>query len=334
LSSIINIFIPGLFSAPGYEMEQAESESELSALNKLLRFGQKSPGSVSDFDDVISRALNLPAKPAYVNAYSQKDEFNGDVQLARAVHLKADLHQIVVLPILDTPRNEADFDQLVTDLNGFFYEDFSLGNEDGLVRVMMLHRHDFVADMPHYLNVTGRNINSLIEQTKLNIKWHQLINEVQMFLHQHTINQKRECDGLLPINSIWCWGGGENLELDSTLKWVVDDRSICQYLKAQGLFAELLSDYKFDQNQSQVQILVLSLMKLLKFNTEKSLTSELQKIDQNVIKPAIKLAHSLGATMTLQSSEPFEMKYTRWHSLKRWKQNTNLCTFTTLHQSL
>ncbi|MFT5505917.1 MAG: hypothetical protein ACI845_003517 [Gammaproteobacteria bacterium] len=334
MSSNIKLFIPGLFSVPGYEIEQAESENELSALNHILRYGEKSSSSVSDFDDVISRMLDLPAKPAYVQAYRHQDGVSGNVQLARAVHLKADLRQIVVLPILDTSRNEADFVQLVTDLNQFFDDDFSLSDQGDLVRVMQLHRHDFVADMPHYLNVTGRNVNQFIEQSKQNIKWHQLINEVQMFLHQHSINEKRQFDGLLPINSIWCWGGGENSILNSPLKWLVDDSFVCQYLKAQGVFAELITDYQFEKKQPDTQILVLGLMKLLKFNTAKSLTSELHEINQSVISPAINLAHSQGAVVTLQSSEPFEMIYRRWHSLKRWRSRTNLNAFNTIHQAL
>jgi hypothetical protein len=334
VSSKINIFIPGLFSVPGYEIQQAELENKLGALNHLLRFGEKSPGSVWDFDQVISAVLKLSTKPAYVQAYSQPTGFTENVQLARAVHLKADLHQIIVLPLADTPRNEADFDQLVIDLNQFFEEDFILSTRGDLVRVMQLHRHDLVADMPHYLNVTGHNVNQLIEQSKVNIKWHQLINEVQMFLHQHAINEKRQFDGLLPINSIWCWGGGKQLKPDSSPQWVVDDPFICQYLIAQGVSAQLMADYQFGTEQLDIQILVLSLMKLLKFNGEKSLMTQLHEINQSVIIPAINLAHTQGAVVTLQSSEPFELKYKRWHLLKRWKSKIDLTSYISIDQSL
>ena len=38
--------------------------------------------------------------------------------------------------------------------------------------------------------------------------YHQLIGEVQMFLHGHEVNLRREEIGLPAINSLWFWGGG------------------------------------------------------------------------------------------------------------------------------
>lgn len=35
-----------------------------------------------------------------------------------------------------------------------------------------------------------------------------LLSEAQMCLHDHEINQRREAAGLMPINSVWIWGGG------------------------------------------------------------------------------------------------------------------------------
>ena len=38
---------------------------------------------------------------------------------------------------------------------------------------------------------------------------HKLLGEMQMCLHEHEVNQRRESLGLLPVNSLWFWGGGE-----------------------------------------------------------------------------------------------------------------------------
>jgi hypothetical protein len=37
---------------------------------------------------------------------------------------------------------------------------------------------------------------------------HALMNEMQMVLHEHPINEAREARGQLPINSLWLWGAG------------------------------------------------------------------------------------------------------------------------------
>lgn len=39
-------------------------------------------------------------------------------------------------------------------------------------------------------------------------RWRVLLNEVQVLLHQHSVNAERRLRGLPPINSLWFWGGG------------------------------------------------------------------------------------------------------------------------------
>ena len=39
--------------------------------------------------------------------------------------------------------------------------------------------------------------------------YHRLSGEMQMCLHDHEINQRREAQGLMPVNSVWFWGGGK-----------------------------------------------------------------------------------------------------------------------------
>jgi hypothetical protein len=39
-------------------------------------------------------------------------------------------------------------------------------------------------------------------------KWNRLLNEMQMLLHDHAVNQAREVNGELPVNSVWLSGGG------------------------------------------------------------------------------------------------------------------------------
>jgi hypothetical protein len=35
-----------------------------------------------------------------------------------------------------------------------------------------------------------------------------MVNEAQMLLHDHPVNQTREDSGRLPVNGLWLWGGG------------------------------------------------------------------------------------------------------------------------------
>ena len=54
----------------------------------------------------------------------------------------------------------------------------------------------------------GRNVDPLLPAGKDRLAFHKLINEVQMLLHGHPVNTRREDAGTPVINSLWLWGGG------------------------------------------------------------------------------------------------------------------------------
>lgn len=54
----------------------------------------------------------------------------------------------------------------------------------------------------------GRDIQAFLPDGADAGYWRQLSNEIQMLLHAHPVNAKREADGYLPCNSLWFWGAG------------------------------------------------------------------------------------------------------------------------------
>jgi hypothetical protein len=54
----------------------------------------------------------------------------------------------------------------------------------------------------------GRNINSCMPAGDAGLAWHRRLNEIQMLLHAHPVNQAREAHDRPMINSVWLWGGG------------------------------------------------------------------------------------------------------------------------------
>lgn len=57
--------------------------------------------------------------------------------------------------------------------------------------------------------VLGRDIQPYLPQGSDGLKWHGLLNELQMLLHAHPVNAELEQEGAMPVNSVWLWGGGE-----------------------------------------------------------------------------------------------------------------------------
>ncbi|MXS84925.1 hypothetical protein ABO04_03080 [Nitrosomonas sp. HPC101] len=56
--------------------------------------------------------------------------------------------------------------------------------------------------------VVGKNINNLLPCGNDSSIWNSRVNEIQMLLHEHPLNQAREARGDLVVNSVWAWGGG------------------------------------------------------------------------------------------------------------------------------
>lgn len=69
-------------------------------------------------------------------------------------------------------------------------------------------------DTPPELSTTlldaavGRDVTACLPQGKDAQRWRQLLNEMQMLLFEHEVNQAREARGEPAVNSLWVHGGG------------------------------------------------------------------------------------------------------------------------------
>lgn len=58
------------------------------------------------------------------------------------------------------------------------------------------------------MDVVGRDVTTFLPQGEHGAQWHHILNEIQMLLHDHPVNQVREANGELLVNSLWFSGGG------------------------------------------------------------------------------------------------------------------------------
>lgn len=56
--------------------------------------------------------------------------------------------------------------------------------------------------------VIGRPISSYLPAGQADRRWQRVINDIQVYLHSHPVNQAREAAGKPTINSVWFWGPG------------------------------------------------------------------------------------------------------------------------------
>ena len=59
---------------------------------------------------------------------------------------------------------------------------------------------------PH--EAMGAPLDQYLPEGDAGRRWRHLLNEAQVILHNHPLNQERVAQGRLPVNSLWFWGGG------------------------------------------------------------------------------------------------------------------------------
>jgi hypothetical protein len=124
------------------------------------------------------------------------------------VHLQPQRDELVLLGAEQLSITRLEADQLIEALNGHFG---STG-----ISFHTLHPQRWYARttaaleiVTHTLpEVLGKSIGDRLASGYHGNKVRKLMNEAQMLLHTHPVNQAREAQGQPTVNSIWPWGGG------------------------------------------------------------------------------------------------------------------------------
>lgn len=127
---------------------------------------------------------------------------------ATPVHMQVRRDQMILMPpqLLTIAADEAA--ALVASLEAHFAADgleFRAPMPDGWY-LRCPERPDLTTTSPEL--AAGRNVDPLLPAGKDRLDFHRLMNEVQMLLHEHPVNVRREASGAPAINSVWLWGGG------------------------------------------------------------------------------------------------------------------------------
>ena len=133
--------------------------------------------------------------------------------MAHPVHLVLQRDYFSLYPLALTVVSESELQALIALLNQHFNRDglqfiASQSAKDGIngFYLKLSESPEISTTLPEL--AAGRDIRQHMPQGKGMAKWHGILNEIQMLLHDHAINQSREQNGLVPINSVWISGGG------------------------------------------------------------------------------------------------------------------------------
>jgi len=217
----LDLVVPGL-CGPLPNLDSLQINPTLLSLAKWLSRADKHKSEQKGFYPELALLFGIQSASVPSAALSmlgqEKPLGEGYWFHADPVNLQADMDHAILRDSasLDLDINEAN--ALIKEVNEHFFE-------QGIRLVATDENHWFLNIKNHAdINTTalhdviGCNINFYLPTGVDEKFWKTFLNEVQMLFHMSDVNQQRENSGLLPINSIWLWGGGEIPEIGTPFK--------------------------------------------------------------------------------------------------------------------
>jgi len=208
-----HLLLPDLFW-PDRDFREIYRGLDTPALEQLLAKGRRRHAQTASLEVWLSEQFSVerqqdwPVAPYCLLADGGKP---GEHHWLRAdpVHLKLEGGRLVLADsgVFSVSQQEAE--SLSDSLNAHF-------SADGLTFYPLRPERWYLrAEPAPALETTplpeaaGRSIDDLLPRGADAPSWRARLNEVQMLLHGHAVNQEREGAGKVPINSVWLWGGGK-----------------------------------------------------------------------------------------------------------------------------
>ena len=321
----VQVLLPGLFDLPSHELDARLLREDLPALNFLLSRARTRPNRDYSIDALLSSALygealdrqaGLPFAAAFVDDRAHAER----TMLLEALHLQADMQGAIAVPIPKTDENLQDIDIIFNDLGEYFKVDCLIEALPGGRYLLRLQAFDPPRHYPHPLSVVGKSVGPFIEQSRQVLPWYRLVNELQMFMHQHPVNARRLRQGRLAINSLWAWGAGMAAQPVRRPAWFGGDDLLDRYADHLGLTVGSRSDLARGDVPGQALIVDLRLLELLKSGGAARLDDLLLDLERNLFEPLLRRPREV----TLRAAAAFDFVLGRHARLGFWRRRRNL----------
>lgn len=198
---------PRLLGPVPQTLAHALGDSPMPNLEWLLSRGQPMQIRGSGSEGLLAERFPFlpPVGPLVAAAHAR--EVKPYCYRAAPIHLRADRDRLLVFAGDDCALTEDAAESICHDVNALFKDDgLHLGYFSG--EWLLSFDTPPGPDLPPLSAVAGRYLDTVIPMDQSAQRWRQLLNELQMFLHAHPVNQARESAGLIAVNGLWAWGGG------------------------------------------------------------------------------------------------------------------------------
>ncbi|MDD5241915.1 MAG: phosphoglycerate mutase [Sulfuricella sp.] len=245
-----HLLIPGLLPPPQWIGAGLLRGMRLPALETLFGRGQKSLLPADGKEAWLCRAFGVshpplsPLPQAGEEANVKGADFDCDWPvasfsllaeggnpgndfwlMAEPVHLQLQRNRMVLVDAGNLKISDEEATSLTAALNSHFADDGLAFFPTRPDRWHLRLTHPARLETHPLDTVIGRDVRNFLPGGADGGHWHGILNEIQMLLHSHPVNEKREQRGALPVNSIWPWGAGslpKKLNPSYTRVWADD----------------------------------------------------------------------------------------------------------------
>ena len=206
----IHLVLPGLLW-PGAPLLSPTAGLELPALERLLGLGQRRLLAFEPYEHQLSRRFGLGTDPLPLAALRRQGEAlppaDGHWLCADPVNLSFAREHLLLNAFRPGDIGDDEAATLIAALNDTFADlgrfEAAAGNRwylrlDAPTRCLTVPVND----------VVGRPIKLFLPEGEDARRWQRTMNEAQILLHNHALNEARSASGRAPINSLWLWGNG------------------------------------------------------------------------------------------------------------------------------
>ena len=332
----LTILVPGICGP----LAETESLKSSPVIDRWIKFLSKSQYvSVTDTtNDVIASLFGLQVKgdfPSAVYTLLANDLFDASrfYMHADPVHLRADLEQAVLSSSADLNITQAESDALCDTLNAHFHQDglhfFALNKDQWIVS----SEKSYTINTTSLTDAVGRNINFILPKGKDAGHWKKILTEAQMLMHTHKVNENRESNGMITINSLWLHGSGEPFIFDhkevkpEKINSVCSNHDTLKGLAKTGEYDYLkipatVDDYKkyllSGKHTTSNLLHMTDLENLVNYTDTRPWLNQLTETLDNWVYPLITFSLNNNFKLTLHAGNQKQYSFSKTDILKFW----------------
>lgn len=213
ISLTLTLVVPVMHEVSSSDAPQGDAASPR-MLELLLTRAQHAPADANIhgllyrlFDVALPPENDVPIAPV-TYLLDQGEPPQGYCLRADPVHVVADRDVLRVMEPHALSVLAAEARELIATLNAHFAQDGLQFVAPQPGRWYLVLPDDPLMRTHPLPDIAGASLQDHLPFGQHGKRWHAVLNEIQMLLHEHPANDAREMRGEPPVNSVWFWGGG------------------------------------------------------------------------------------------------------------------------------